>query len=111
VVDAEEGGGFGEGSSGCHLDQPDCGGPADQVGTGSAEMAEVQVEPVVLELFGDVLGLEVDAGQRGAPPVQASFGAVEGWCEGAERFPEAVGAVVLDGPVAADPPALRGLPG
>jgi hypothetical protein len=74
-------------------------------------MAEVQVEPVVLELFWDVLGLEVDAGRRDAPPVQASFGALEGWREGAERLPEAVRAVVFDGPVAGDPPALRGLPG
>lgn len=89
----------------CHLDQPDCGGPADQVGTGPAEMAEVQVEPVVLELFEDVLGPEADAERRGAPPV--SLGAAEGWREGAARFPEAVRAVVLDGPVAGDPPALR----
>ena len=61
MVDAEEGGGLGERAACGYLDQAEGGGAAEQPGV-PADVAEVLVVPVVLQVLGDVLGSETDLG-------------------------------------------------
>ena len=61
MVDAEEGGGLGERAACGYLDQAEGGSAAEQPGV-PADVAEVLVVPVVLQVLGDVLGSEADLG-------------------------------------------------
>jgi len=70
-------------------------------------VAEVLAEPVVLEVFGDVLGAEGDLAGGCAASVPVLAGALEGVREGFERVPESVGAFVSGALVSADPPPAR----
>ncbi len=68
MVDAEEGGRLGERAACGHLDQAEGGGAAEQPGV-PADVAQVLVVPVVLQVLGDMLRSEGDL--RGGCPVSA----------------------------------------